>query len=220
MSIAEKLTAIAENEQNVYNAGYNKGLRNTAGQYNSGYNDGLAEGKAAENNRFWDAFQNNGNKTDYENAFRKWADECYNPKYPIVTSSGSTRANSMFNQSTIVDTKVDITINSIGATHVFYNAASLKTIPKLIVNKDVTYTNWFTYCPKLEDITFEGNIGNNINFSDCKNLTLVSLANIVNRLHNHSTSSETHTCTLGSSNLSKIDDVFITVATQKGWTLA
>ena len=64
MSIAEKLQTIAENEPKVYEAG-----------------------KKAEYNRFWNAFQQNGNKRNYRNAFYAWIDETYNPKYPIVITS-------------------------------------------------------------------------------------------------------------------------------------
>jgi hypothetical protein len=201
MSIAEKLTTIAENEQKVYSKG-------------------KADGKSAEWSAFWDAYQENGNRTNYETAFRNWADECYNPKYPIVTSSGSARANSMLNQSTVTDTRVDITINAIGTTHVFYTAQSLKTIRKLIVNKNVTFTQWFTNAIALENITFEGEIGQNISFSGCNKLTRASLINIIEHLYDYSADSNTYKLTLGTTNLDKLTDSEKAIATQKGWTIA
>ena len=53
-----------------------------------GYDRGFAEGKQEEYDRFWDAFQQNGTRTNYERAFRRWTDEIYKPKYiPKPTSS-------------------------------------------------------------------------------------------------------------------------------------
>lgn len=197
MSIESKLVTIAENNQKVYN-----------------------KGKTDEWHNFWDNFQDRGDKTDYENAFRKWADGCYNPKYPIITTSGRTRANSMFNQSSITDTRVDITINSVGTTHVFYNASKLKTIRKLTVNKDVTFGSWFVYAHALENITFDGEIGQNISFADCKKLTHYSLMSVINCLKDYSGGQTTHTLTLGTALQAKLSDEEKAIATEKGWTLA
>lgn len=62
MSIADKLVTIAENETKVYEAG-----------------------KKAEYDRFWDAFQDNGARTRYENAFYAVTRvaELFYPKYDI-----------------------------------------------------------------------------------------------------------------------------------------
>lgn len=61
MSIAEKLTTIAENEQRVYKAG-----------------------KQKEWSNFWDDLQKNGTRTDYSSAFYgAWTEKTFKPKYPI-----------------------------------------------------------------------------------------------------------------------------------------
>lgn len=64
MSIAEKLATIAENEHKVFDAG-------------------KTEGKQTEYDRFWDAFQDNGNRTQYENGFsgHGWNNDTFKPKY-------------------------------------------------------------------------------------------------------------------------------------------
>lgn len=98
MSIADKLTTIAENEQKVYDTGYNIG--NSDGYYrgyqlglDDGYNEGYAsgdvngyerghtdgesvgydkgvvDGKQAEYDAFWDAYQQYGERTNYTLAF-------------------------------------------------------------------------------------------------------------------------------------------------------
>lgn len=110
MSIAEKLTTIAENQQRVFDAGRNSG--GGGGDYDSGYNDGYFsgydsgfnegydsgywggydeghsmgydEGQTAEYDRFWDSFQQNGNRTDYTYGFAgAWDRTTFRPKYDM-----------------------------------------------------------------------------------------------------------------------------------------
>ena len=65
MSIADKLTTIAENEQKVYDAG-----------------------AKSEHDKFWDAFQENGKRVSYSGVFveaiRYWSKESFKPKYNIA----------------------------------------------------------------------------------------------------------------------------------------
>jgi hypothetical protein len=69
MSIAEKLQTIAENEQRVYEAGKTKGIE---------------EGKKSEYDRFWDDYQQNGNRTTYSMAFGGcWTANNFHPKYSM-----------------------------------------------------------------------------------------------------------------------------------------
>jgi hypothetical protein len=77
MNIAEKLIKVAENVPKVYEAG-----------------------QKSENDRFWDAFQQNGSRTDYASAFRTvtWTIENFKPKYDI-RPVGNT--NTMFFNSNI-----------------------------------------------------------------------------------------------------------------------
>ena len=79
MSIAQKLKTVAENQQKVYAAGY------AAGQKAGGYGEGYEAGQQAEYDRFWDLYQNNGHRQDYQNAFSGigWTEETYQPKYTI-----------------------------------------------------------------------------------------------------------------------------------------
>lgn len=96
MSIAEKLVAIAENEQRVYDAGYEKG-KAEGGNTEEAYNKGVADGKQAEYDAFWDAYQENGNRTHYQNGFSGacWNSENFKPKYPLVFK-GYGSANALF----------------------------------------------------------------------------------------------------------------------------
>lgn len=79
-SIAEKLVKIAENEPKVYEAG-----------------------RKTEYDAFWDAYQEQGNRTSYTHAFsNRWSDATFKPKHNIKPV-GTYSADSMFAQSQITD---------------------------------------------------------------------------------------------------------------------
>lgn len=92
MTISEKLTQIAENEQKVFDAGYEKGK---AEGYQNGYDEGNAEGikegieegKQAEYDAFWDNYQTNGTRIVYDCAFAGWSYDTFRPKYDIKPTS-------------------------------------------------------------------------------------------------------------------------------------
>ena len=79
MSIAGKLEQIAFNMQSVYDNGYYYGVA-------IGETNGIARGEKKERDRFWDTYQQNGTRTDYEYAFSGdgWTDELFKPKYPFL----------------------------------------------------------------------------------------------------------------------------------------
>ena len=162
MSIADKLTTIAENEPKVYEAG-----------------------KAKERDEWWENFQNGGKRTAYNYAFYSmyWTDDIYHPKYPIYTKN----ANSMFDNSLITDTIVDVDVSGItitvGAT--FRNCKNLKTIRKFITKASAEYNaNVFEDCSALENITIEGEIGRTITFQYSP-LTVESMKSIISSLVNY-----------------------------------
>jgi hypothetical protein len=187
MSIAEKLTTVAENLPKVYEAGYEKGkTEGGGGSYDEGYTAGLAvgveQGKQAEYDAFWNTVQSDGTRNNYNSFFtgKGWRSGSFNPKYPINCTSGGYATN-MFSNSAIVDTVVPITI--VGAhSSVFYNATSLITIRDLNVSGATgTMADWFTGCTKLKNVTFVNAIPVNANFKSSP-LSAQSLVNIVEHL--------------------------------------
>ena len=198
MSISDKLVTIAENEQKVFDAG-----------------------KKAEYDAFWDAYQKNGNRRQYDYAFYNcWDDITYNPKYPIVATSTS---GYIYATSNITSTKVPITIDTATTNYLFYACRALKTIPSIKVTSKVSVlTGWFTLCSELEEIYFtdDSEIVNNVSFSACEKLTHASLLSIIGALKDYSGTSETKKLILGTTNLGKLTDAEKKVATDKGWTLA
>lgn len=135
-------------------------------------------GMQSEYDRFWDAYQQNGSLTDYSFAFggKSVNDDWYNPKYPIIATSNT----NTFRNCAITDTKVDIDVRGSNGTYVFNNAEKLVTIRKLIVDEVTVYTGWFAYCKALEEIHFEGVIGNNLDIHWSTKLSAKSIENILN----------------------------------------
>ena len=202
MSIADKLTTIAENQQAVYTAGYNQGSSDGGGAayqigyetglsegYQNGYaegNDaGIADGKQAEYDRFWDAFQNYGNRKYYDFGFYYqsgiWDDESYRPKYDIICE-GSDAFRQTFMGSLMTSTKVPIRCKNTRIVYTFQSCLNLKTIPLLVLEGITQINNAFTNCWALENITIEGEIPLSISFSDSTKLTKTSIVNIVSVL--------------------------------------
>ena len=144
-------------------------------------------GKKAEYDAFWDSYQKNGNRRQYDYAFYNcWDDITYNPKYPIVVTSTS---GYIYATNDITSTKVPITIDTATANYLFYACRALKTIPSIKVTSKVSaLTGWFTLCSKLEEIYFtdDSEIANNVSFSACTKLTLNSLKSIINALKDFS----------------------------------
>lgn len=154
MSIAEKLTTIAENEQKVYNAG-----------------------AKSEYDKFWDACQQNGNRVAYTNGFsgQSWTDETYNPKYEIVANSAA-GVNALFLYSLITDVKVPVVLKNTTTQNTFASA-SIKRIPLIKLQGNVKFVTSFS--SGLEYVRFEGMIENSIGFGGATKLDRGSIENII-----------------------------------------
>ena len=178
---------------------------------------------------FWDEFQANGTRSNYENAFRNtcWTDKCYNPKYLFNTD----RIGWMFMGCKITDTKVPIVHKGqTNATYVFYDALNMATIRSLTVDEKTTYSSWFTRTEALENITFEGVIGNDMDIHWSIKLTKDSIKSIINHLSS-ATSGKTVTlsktavnkafeASVGANNGSTSEQWLNLIATKSNWTIS
>lgn len=202
MTTSEKLSAIAENEQKVYDAG-----------------------KKSQYDKFWDEYQQNGNRKSYNYAFSGagWNDKTYNPKYPIAPvgdvsfmyaynkikkigdidmSKATGNLNQTFRQNAELTEIGEIILNnSITAlSTTFYSNMELVTIKKIKFGTIKTFTNTFTSNPRLKNIILEGTIAGNINFGNSKLLSKESIMSIINAL-SESTSGLTVTFSTDAVNL-------------------
>lgn len=192
MTIAEKLTAVAENVPKVYEAG-----------------------QKSEYDRFWDVYQQNGNRTDYNTAFRGvgWTADNFKPKYNIVPVGNT---NSMFVVSGINADLVEIlekqgvvldfsnvtmlgsgfqnskftrigeincsSFTATGTTALFSGCTALKVIDKIVIKENIALASWFNSCSALEEIRFEGIIGKSLDLHWSTKLSYASVANIFGHL--------------------------------------
>lgn len=141
MSIAEKLTTVAENVPKVYEAG-----------------------AKSEYDEFWDNYQNYGKKTHYTYGFagEGWTNETFKPKYDIVPSN---TAVSIFAYSSIQGSLIDIleeqgvkldfskmTSNSLN--NIFYYASKITELPDIDLSNttQTTISSMFAHCKALKTI--------------------------------------------------------------------
>lgn len=173
MTIAEKLTAIAENEPKVY-----------------------AAGQKAQQERFWEIFQGHGSRTTYNRAFYSpmnlikqgipaWTDETFRPIYPIICDTGNSCAL-MFVGTEVTSIHVPVIVRDGGtgnavSTGTFQNNPKLHTITSLEVAEGTKFTNWFTGDTALRNITMSGVISEDISFADCP-LTNASVQTVIDTL--------------------------------------
>lgn len=118
MSIADKLTTIADNQQKVYDTGYEKG--NQTG-YDAGRNDEWSD--------FWDSFQDYGKRTRYLGAFSGWTTDAFRPKYDITFPGvrSDLEAHNLFAASKITGSLTEI-LDKYGVKIDFSNLTNIHEI--------------------------------------------------------------------------------------------
>lgn len=197
MSISDKLTTIAENEQKVYEAG-----------------------RTQEWNDFWDIYQSRGSRRAYEHAFRGlvaegvngWDDSNFKPKYDIIASNLAYcfQYSSITNLKQILEdcgVSLSFSDSMIAAglyyafeysriTHIpelycptvsnmqnaFRICRDLKSIDKITVSSGCSTLNAFLDCNALEEIRIGSVIANAWNFQWSTKLSKDSITSVINAL--------------------------------------
>lgn len=209
MCVNKKMTAIADAIREKTNGTTPLTLDDMAASipevYNKGFVDGQAQGSGDNYyDTFWDAFQQNGKRTNYEYAFRSWDSAIINPKYKMKPSYASymffgvksensdfvkdvdfstcEEVNYLFATSSFKNLPIlDFTYCS-KANNAFQHCYELVTIEKVIVGLFALFnTNSFGLCRKLTEIRFEGVISGDINFS-WSPLSVESMKDIIEHL--------------------------------------
>ena len=194
MTIAEKLTAIAENVPNVYEAG-----------------------KKSEYDAFWDACQDYGNRDNYSSAFAGWgwSNRNFYPKYNIKPTTAERmfmnfsygNGNSTFDLQQMCE-ECDVNIDFSQCTNFYYafawanisrlgiidvskgtnfgamfnGSSNLVTIEELIVSSAANFDAYvFAGCSSLANIKITGTLENNAYFSNCP-FSKASIISVVNAL--------------------------------------
>ena len=239
---------------NGYDSGYSKGYADgEASGYQNGYaegnEDGIADGKQVEYDRFWDAYQQNGSRTNFEYAFSGlgWTDETFKPKYDIKASN----VYMMFRGCKITDLReeaIGVSMDFSGCTNFGYCFAysSFKYLPKIdlssaasttsafdsfdgtdlsliVSERTVFVSSTFNYALKIINLTIEGTIAKSVYLQHSTKLSKASITSVINVLSS-TTSGQTLT-------LSKtaVESAFgsttaaewtALVATKSNWTIS
>lgn len=227
MTIALKLTKIAEKQQSIYDAGQAKG-------YDAGYADGQAQGEVRYKEgvadgavqHFRDHHERCLIQQNYTHAFagigwantsNGWNGATYIPQENMVFDC-TVNSSNMYAYSGVSDTVVPINLkNATGnARSTFVNATNLVTIRKLLISETTPNLN-FTNCTKLANITVDGIIGKSWNLSSSP-LTNETVQHIIEHLADL-TGAATQTLTLKSSVGAAMTDAQKATVTAKNWTL-
>lgn len=183
-----------------------------------GYDTGYADGKQAEHDRFWDAYQQNGNKTNYDQAFAygHWNDDTYDPKYDIVCGAGVSTRQAFYN-GRMTSTKVPIRVKNTTLNSTFAGS-TIKTIVLLELVGVTGYNNPFSSCAALENITIAGSIDVSVSLSASPLLTQPSVQSIIDHLKDL-TGQTAQTLTLHADVGARLTDAQKATVTAKNWTL-
>lgn len=204
-------------------------------------------GMQAEYDRFWDAYQDYGNRTSYDRAFAGigWTDETFKPKYKIniVNSAYMTFANAMISEITreIVDFS---NCSSYNYTFYYQNAfrnvemdctlaMSLNDMFQLEIMESIKLFNvtnkaFFRrafgtkQCTTMTTLLVDGVIAQNgFDVKHIPNLSHESLMSIINCLEDktNDTSGTEWVVTLGDVNIAKLTSEEQEIAYDKGWVL-
>ena len=118
------------------------------GDTDAAYQQGVADGKKAEYDAFWDGYQQNGNRSNYSNAFRiGWTNTLFKPKYDIKGAGSFASAFAATDISGDLESlliAVGIKLDTSKATSLnscFYNATKITKVPTINTTgtSDITY---------------------------------------------------------------------------------
>jgi hypothetical protein len=188
-------------------------------------------GMQTEYDRFWDIVQNYGEATIYyQYRFFEFPEELFKPKYDFIFSpSNSYSANATFRGINAKDIQknCDFTkMTAVGLYYTFYQTPALVNARTLKVNENVKYNNSFIGCTNLEEVRFDGSIGQNgLSFANSPKLSVESLRSILTALSKDSTYANGKTITFNTASQTVIEADSecvsqLTSAVSAGWTIA
>lgn len=171
-TIEKDLLLIANNQQKVYNEGYNKGQEEATGTMEE-FSANYCTSTSTDTRDFRYKFAGYG-----------WNDKTVGMMNCDLSSIKFSNALNMFTYSRVTELDYDFDFSE--ATQwgfVFSNAQRLKKIKSVKFNNEASHTSSpFSACKALEDITIAGEIGVAMSFADSPKLTKSSLTSIVNAL--------------------------------------
>ena len=236
--------------ESSYNNGYQQGYtEGEAKGEEQGYDRGYGEGQKAEYDKFWDNYQQNGERADYRHAFggSGWDDTNFKPKYNIVTNN---QPFCMFIYSGITDLKG--ILEDLGITIDFGEGQNMTNLfayskitrcPPVDVRSAIYPDAMFYKATELEEVTllnvrkekpaamfgFTGcaklktlivtGVIGGADLKDCPLLSNESVQGIIDILYDY-TNETAKTLTLHVDVKAKLTEAQIAQITSKNWNLA
>lgn len=172
------------------------------------------KGKQEEADKWWDALQLNGTRTNYMYALYMMGSIDLSPKYPF----NITNAFWMFGYFKPINDEFNLDFDLTNASSInsmFYGSGATK-IQKVILKSDgsQSVTEFIRECPNLEEIRFEGIIGSNFMCEKSAKLSNDSVDSIINALKEGAGKSITFHKDI------QLTDTQKATITGKGWSIA
>ena len=139
---------------------------------------------------------------------------------PAFDMSNANNTNGMLyrcNRLKTVPSLNTINVTNMGDMFAWNNI--LESVGRLNADSVTNIKNVFYFCPKLTNIGGFTNLAIDLDLSSNSLLTVDSLMNVINEAKDLSETG-TATLTLGSTNIEKLTEEQIAIASSKGWTLA
>jgi hypothetical protein len=190
LTIAEKLVAIAENQQRVYDAGKLKGISisGAGGAFDEGKAAGIVVGQQNEYDRFWDAYQSNGVYKSYAHAFagNGWNDATFKPKYDLKVTYGYMMfrdcAVSGDLDEVLARSNVSLDFTQMYDAPYLFSQCAFSRLGVIDLSNMSTINNTFTNSKKLEtieELILKDNCSINNPFSQCTALKNIKITGII-----------------------------------------
>lgn len=140
---------------------------------------------------------------------------------PLIDTSNVMHFDDMFyNCSSLTVIPQFDTTNLYSANLMLAGCSKLISVPLLDFTKAEQLRSMLLACSELTDLKGFTNLSVNLDLSSSRKLTAESLMNVINQAADLSNTGGTATLTLGTTNISKLTEEQIAIATSKGWTLA
>ena len=164
---------------------------------------------------------------------------------PLVDTSKAENMQSMFSGcANLIQVPLLNTANVVHFDEMFYNCSSLTVVPQFDTTNLYSAQLMLAGCSKLVSVPLMDfgkaeqlrsillacselvelggftNLSVNLDLSSSRKLSVDSLMNVINQAADLSNTGGTSTLTLGNTNIAKLTEEQIAIATSKGWTLA
>ena len=140
---------------------------------------------------------------------------------PFLNTANVVHFDEMFYNCTSLTTIPQFNTSSLYSANLMLAGCSkLVSVPLMDFGKAEQLRSMLLGCSELTDLKGFTNLSVNLDLSSSRKLTAESLMNVINQAADLSNTGGTATLTLGTTNISKLTEEQIAIATSKGWTIA